>query len=54
MPIGGAVYAVIDYYEPLLFNWQWYAAVTSLQVLFMSVPLIVARWKGYRFGRLAA
>ncbi len=45
-----AVYAVIDYYEPLLFNWHWYAAVTTLQVLFMSVPLIVARLQGYRLG----
>ena len=54
MPIGGTAYAVIDHYEPLLFNCQWYAAVTSLQALFICLPLMVVRWKGYRFGRLAA
>jgi hypothetical protein len=51
-PLGGIVYAVLDYYEPLLFSWPFYAAVTALQVLFMTLPLAVARWKGYGFGRV--
>jgi hypothetical protein len=51
MPIGGPAYALMDYYEPLLFNWQWYSAVTSLQVLLMCIPLLIARSKGYRFAR---
>ncbi len=53
-PLGGLVYAVLDYYEPLLFSWQWYAGVTTLQVLFMTLPLVLLRSNGFRFGRLGA
>ena len=46
-PIGGAVYSIAAQYESLLFNWQWYAGVTTLQMFFMIVPFTVARVYGY-------
>ena len=48
-PIGGAVYAIASQYEALLFNWQWYAGVTSLQMLLMVLPFTAVRLCGFRF-----
>ena len=46
-PIGGGVYAIAAKYQSLLFSWQWYAGVTTLQMFFMIVPFAVARVYGY-------
>jgi hypothetical protein len=34
-----------------LFSWQWYAGVTSAQVLFMMIPCLMLRAQGFRFLR---
>ena len=52
-PIGGGVYAIASQYEALLFNWQWYAGVTSLQMLLMVVPFSVVRLCGFSLGKIA-
>jgi hypothetical protein len=49
-PMGGAVYAVASRYGRLMFSWQWYAAVTTAQVLFMSGPMLFIRSHGCRVG----
>ena len=48
-PTGGVVYALAERYTPLLFSWQWYAGVTSVQVLFMTIPCLMLRAGGFRF-----
>ncbi len=55
-PTGGIVYVVLGRYAALLFNWQFYAGVTSLQVLLMTIPCLVLRSWGLRFvhGELGA
>jgi hypothetical protein len=50
-PMGGAVYVLAARYAPLLFSWQWYAGVTSAQVLFMAIPCLVLRRRGLQFLR---
>jgi hypothetical protein len=48
-PTGGIVYIVLGRYATLLFNWQFYAGVTSLQVLLMTIPCLILRSWGLRF-----
>jgi hypothetical protein len=48
-PVGGVMWAVADHYMPLIMNAPWYSAVTTLQVVLMSLPLAVIRSNGYRF-----
>ena len=48
-PMGGVVYVLAERYAPLLFSWQWYAGVTSAQVLFMTIPCLLLRAHGFRF-----
>jgi hypothetical protein len=50
-PTGGAVYVLAARYASLLFSWQWYAGVTSAQVLFMTIPCLMLRAQGFRFLR---
>jgi hypothetical protein len=50
-PTGGVVYVVAERYASLLFSWQWYAGVTSAQVLFMTIPCLMLRAQGFRFLR---
>jgi hypothetical protein len=50
-PTGGVVYVLAARYASLLFSWQWYAGVTSAQVLFMTIPCLVLRARGFRFLR---
>ncbi len=51
-PMGGVVYVLAARYASLLFSWQWYAGVTSTQVVFMTIPCLVLRARGLRFLRL--
>jgi hypothetical protein len=53
-PLGGAAYAFASRYLSLLFDWQWYAGVTTIQLLFMAVPFWVIRAHGYRLTRVRA
>jgi hypothetical protein len=48
-PIGGAAYIVASHYArlPLLFSWPWYAGVTALQTLLMTIPLGLIHSHGY-------
>ena len=48
-PTGGVVYVLASRYASLLFSWQWYAGVTSAQVLFMTIPCLMLRADGFRF-----
>ena len=48
-PTGGVVYVIAARYALLLFSWQWYAGVTSAQVLFMTIPCLILRARGFRF-----
>jgi len=48
-PIGGGVYSIASRYVPLMYSSAWYAGVTSLQMLFMILPLVIARMHGFRF-----
>jgi hypothetical protein len=48
-PSGGAVHVAAARYAPLLFNWPWYSGVTSAQVIFMVIPCLVLRSRGFRF-----
>jgi len=48
-PTGGIGYVVLSRYSALLFNWQFYAGVTSLQVLLMTIPFMILRSWGLRF-----
>ena len=48
-PTGGVVYVLAERYASLLFSWQWYAGVTSAQVLFMTIPCLMLRALGLRF-----
>ena len=48
-PTGGVVYVLAERYASLLFSWQWYAGVTSAQVLFMTIPCLMLRARGFRF-----
>jgi len=50
-PTGGIVYVLAARYSPLLFSWQWWAGVTSAQVLFMTIPCLMLRALGFRFLR---
>jgi hypothetical protein len=50
-PTGGGVYVLAARYASLLFSWQWYAGVTSAQVLFMTIPCLMLRARGFRFLR---
>jgi hypothetical protein len=50
-PTGGVVYVLAERYASLLFSWQWYAGVTSAQVLFMTIPCLMLRAQGFRFLR---
>ena len=50
-PTGGVVYVLAARYASLLFSWQWYAGVTSAQVLFMTIPCLMLRAGGFRFMR---
>ena len=50
-PTGGVVYVLAARYASLLFSWQWYAGVTSAQVLFMTIPCLMLRAGGFRFLR---
>jgi hypothetical protein len=50
-PTGGVVYVLAEQYASLLFSWQWYAGVTSAQVLFMTIPCLMLRARGFRFLR---
>jgi hypothetical protein len=50
-PTGGVVYVLAERYASLLFSWQWYAGVTSAQVLFMMIPCLMLRAQGFRFSR---
>jgi hypothetical protein len=50
-PTGGVVYVLAERYAPLLFSSQWYAGVTSAQVLFMTIPCLMLRAQGFRFSR---
>ncbi len=50
-PTGGLVYVLAARYAPLLFSSQWYAGVTSAQVLFMTIPCLMLRARGLRFLR---
>jgi hypothetical protein len=50
-PTGGVVYVLAARYASLLFSWQWYAGVTSAQVLFMTIPCLMLRARGFRFLR---
>jgi hypothetical protein len=50
-PTGGIIYVLAARYASLLFSWQWYAGVTSAQVLFMTIPCLVLRTWGFRFLR---
>ena len=50
-PTGGVVYVLAERYASLLFSWQWYAGVTSAQVLFMTIPCLMLRSRGFRFLR---
>ena len=50
-PTGGVVYVLAARYASLLFSWQWYAGVTSAQVLFMTIPCLMLRACGFRFLR---
>ena len=50
-PTGGVVYVMAARYALLLFSWQWYAGVTSAQVLFMTIPCLILRARGFRFLR---
>ena len=50
-PTGGAVYVAAERFASLLFNWPWYSGVTTAQVLFMSIPCLILRSRGFRFTR---
>jgi hypothetical protein len=50
-PTGGVVYVLAARYATLLFSWQWYAGVTSAQVVFMTIPCLILRARGLRFLR---
>jgi hypothetical protein len=50
-PTGGVVYVLAARYASLLFSWQWYAGVTSAQVVFMTIPCLMLRACGFRFLR---
>jgi hypothetical protein len=50
-PTGGVIYVLAERYASLLFSWQWYAGVTSAQVLFMTIPCLMLRAGGFRFLR---
>jgi hypothetical protein len=50
-PTGGVIYVWAARYAPLLFSRQWYAGVTTVQVLFMTVPCLMLRAWGFRFVR---
>jgi hypothetical protein len=52
-PAGGIIYSIADSYVPLIMNAPWYAAITTLQVALMAVPLALLRVKGYAFVRAA-
>jgi hypothetical protein len=48
-PTGGVVFVLASRYAPLLFSWQWYAGVTSAQVMFMTIPCLMLQAHGFRF-----
>jgi hypothetical protein len=50
-PSGGVIYILAARYASLLFSWQWYAGVTTAQVLFMTVPCLMLRAWGFRYVR---
>lgn len=50
-PAGGIVYILLEPYAPLLMSASWYAGVTTLQVVLMTLPLAIVRSHGYRFTR---
>jgi hypothetical protein len=50
-PTGGIAHVVLARYSVLLFNWQFYTGVTTLQVLLMTIPFMVLRSWGLRFVR---
>jgi hypothetical protein len=50
-PTGGVIYVLSARYAMLLFSWQWYAGVTTAQVLFMTIPCLMLRAWGFRFVR---
>ena len=51
-PIGGLVYTIARRYFYLYFDWQWYAGVTSVQMVLMAIPCMVVRSYGYSYCRL--
>jgi hypothetical protein len=50
-PTGGVIYVLSARYATLLFSWQWYAGVTTAQVVFMTIPCLILRAWGFRFVR---
>jgi hypothetical protein len=49
-PIGGAVFVLAARHAVLLFNWRWYSGVTTALVLFMAIPCLILRARGFRFA----
>jgi hypothetical protein len=50
-PVGGVCYRAMSKYLPLLMSAEFYAGVTAVQILCMTVPLAIVRLNGYRFRR---
>ena len=50
-PMGGIVYALATIFVPLLFNFYWFAGVTTLQTALTVLPLAIARRHGFEFTR---
>jgi hypothetical protein len=50
-PVGGICYRAMTNYAPLLMSSEFYAGVTTVQILCMTLPLTVVRLSGFRFCR---